>query len=155
MHSNMNEKNFKIPNDIGGPIQWKAFLPVPIVKAFNALDTDKGRASFWAESAILENDEIEFHFINGSACQSKILERDPPNLWVIEYLGGVAKFELSEKDDGTELLLTHSGVPDEEWIETYSGWLTVLLSLKAWIIYDADLRNHDPNRTWNEGYVDQ
>jgi len=31
----------------------------------------------------------------------------------------------------------------------------VLFPLKAWLMPGADLRNHDPTRSWDDGYVDQ
>jgi hypothetical protein len=35
-----------------------------------------------------------------------------------------------------------------------AGWVSVLLALKAAADFGIDLRNHDPARTWNKGYVD-
>lgn len=34
----------------GGPIRWRLHLPVPPSEVYEALNTDDGRASFWAES---------------------------------------------------------------------------------------------------------
>ena len=48
-----------------------------------------------------------------------------------------------------------ASVAAEEWHEVHAGWLNVLLPLKAWIAHGVDLRNHDPGRTWAQGYVDQ
>lgn len=31
---------------------------------------------------------------------------------------------------------------------------SVLLALKAFVDHDVDLRNHDPTRTWDQGYCD-
>jgi len=39
-------------------IQWRLHLKSPIEKVYQALSTDSGRASFWAESAIERDDSI-------------------------------------------------------------------------------------------------
>jgi hypothetical protein len=142
--------------DPPGPIQWKLHLRAPVEAVYHALTTDEGRASFWAASGEEKQDVIEFRFINGVSHRSRVLEKTSPRLFALEYFGGVARFEL--EPDGTaatELTLTHSGVPAEEWLETYAGWLNVLLVLKAAVVFGVDLRNHDPRRSWKQGYVDQ
>ncbi|MGK7295931.1 MAG: Ku protein, partial [Candidatus Wenzhouxiangella sp. M2_3B_020] len=59
----------------GGPIRWRLHIPVPPKTVFEALDTDAGRAGFWAESAVERDGRIEFRFFNGERCSSAILER--------------------------------------------------------------------------------
>lgn len=142
--------------NIGAPIRWRLHLPAAPEEVFAALATDAGRAAFWAESAVERDGAIDFQFINGSTHRSAILHSRPPSLFAINYFGGEARFELSDDGrGGTDLLLTHTGVARDEWIETHAGWLNVLLPLKAWLITGVDLRNHDPSRCWNKGYVDQ
>jgi len=131
-------------------------VPAPPGEVYRALDSDAGRASFWAESAVERDGHIEFRFVNGVEHRSRILERRPPARLVLEYFGARASFDL--RDDGrggTDLLLTHEGVPIEEWQEVHAGWLNVLFPLKAWVAFGIDLRNHDPARTWDDGYADQ
>ncbi|MFZ2507305.1 MAG: SRPBCC domain-containing protein [Steroidobacteraceae bacterium] len=141
---------------IGGPIRWRMHIPVPPEKVYAALDTDEGRAAFWAESAAEIDGQIEFRFINGYSCRSKVLERQPPQLLAIDYIGGRASFELeSDGQGGTDLLLTHTGIGTDEWNEVHAGWLNVLFPLKAWLTHGVDLRNHERNRTWDEGFADQ
>jgi uncharacterized protein YndB with AHSA1/START domain len=131
-------------------------LPLPPEKVFAALDSDEGRASFWAESAVEADREIEFRFINGITCKSEILERRPPRVLAIDYFGGTARFELTaDGAGGTDLLLTHEGVEPEDWYEVHAGWLNVLFPLKAWLVCGVDLRNHDVARSWDQGYADQ
>lgn len=102
------------------------------------------------------NGSIEFHFINGDTHKSRIVERRPPELLIIEYFGSIARFELTLDGAGaTDLLLTHYGVEPNEWNEFHAGWLNVLFPLKAWVTYGVDLRNHDANRSWDQGYADQ
>src|SRR5262245_37610905 len=121
---------------IGGPIRWRMYLPVPPEKIYAALDSDEGRAAFWAESAIEGIGVITFHFINGYRTVSPIVERQPPYLWAIDYLGGVVRFELTpDGAGGTDLFLVHTGITEEEWNETHAGWLNVLFPLKVWVLY--------------------
>jgi uncharacterized protein YndB with AHSA1/START domain len=130
-------------------------IKVPPERVFATLDSNDGRAAFWAESAVECDGLIEFRFINGVRHQSRIVERRAPHSWAIEYFGGLARFELSpDGRGGTDLQLTHDGVKPEEWTETYAGWLNVLFPLKAWLAHGVDLRNHDPERTWDR-YADQ
>ena len=131
-------------------------LPATPGQVFTALDSDEGRAAFWAEAAVEVEGVIQFRFVGGVETGSRILERRPPHLFVIDYMGGPARFELSEDGSGgTDLLLTHEGVSPEEWNEVHAGWLNVLFPLKAWVTHGVDLRNHDPERSWDRGYADQ
>jgi uncharacterized protein YndB with AHSA1/START domain len=140
----------------GGAIRWRIHVPVSPEQVFQALNSDGGRASFWAESAIERDAHIDFQFINGFRCRSKVLERRPPHLLALDYMGGPARFELvSDGAGGTDLLLTHEGMGPEEWHEVHAGWLNVLFPLKAWLTHGVDLRNHHPARTWDQGYADQ
>ena len=140
----------------GGPIRWRMHIPASPEAVYGALDSDEGRAAFWAESAVERDGFIHFEFVGGCRERSRIIERKAPEVFAIQYFGTVARFELTDDGSGgTELLLTHEGVPDEEWNEVHAGWLNVLFPLKAWVGYGIDLRNHDPERSWEEGYADQ
>ena len=141
---------------VGGPIRWRVHIPASVEKVFATLDTSEGRASFWAESATEVDGYIDFRFINGEGYRSKVLDRRPPRLLCIDYFGGLVRFELTvDGKQGTDLLLTHDGVAAEEWSEVHAGWLNVLFPLKAWVVHGIDLRNHDPARSWQQGYADQ
>lgn len=140
----------------GGPIRWRIHIPAPPERVYGALDSDAGRASFWAESAIETDGAIEFRFINGYRCRSPILERRPPRTFAIDYFGGPVRFELTpDGGGGTDLLLTHEGIGPDEWNEVHAGWLNVLFPLKAWVVHGVDLRNHDRARSWDQGFADQ
>jgi uncharacterized protein YndB with AHSA1/START domain len=140
----------------GGEIRWRLHIRVPPERVYAALDSNEGRASFWAESAVEGNGGIEFRFVNGFTHTGKLLARRPPGLWEIEYFGGPARFELEpDGSGGTDLLLTHRGVGREEWNEVHAGWLNVLFPLKVWLLHGVDIRNHDPKRAWEQGYADQ
>ena len=141
---------------VAGPIRWRMHIPASPEKVFAALDSGEGRARFWAETADETDGHIDFRFINGYTCRSKVLERRHPFVLGIDYFGGPARFELTpDGKGGTDLLLTHDGVAPEEWNEVHAGWLNVLFPLKAWVVHGVDLRNHDSARTWEQGYADQ
>jgi hypothetical protein len=38
--------------------------------------------------------------------------------------------------------------------KTAAGWGSGLMALKGVMDYGVDLRNHEPMRTWDQGYVD-
>jgi uncharacterized protein YndB with AHSA1/START domain len=138
-----------------GPIRWKIHIPAPPETVYRALASDEGRASFWAERAIEKDGAIHFEFANGVRHRSRILEREAPRSFSIEYFGGRASFGLvPDGRGGTDLNLLHEGVSPEEWIETHAGWLNVLFPLKAYLAFGADLRNHDRARSWDRGYAD-
>ncbi len=140
----------------GGPIRWRMHIPAPPERVYAALDSAEGRRAFWAESAIERDGLIDFEFVNGYRCTSRIVERHPPRVWSVDYIGGEARFELTpDAEGGTDLLLTHTGIPHREWNEVHAGWLNVLFPLKAWLAHGVDLRNHDADRSWDQGYADQ
>jgi len=131
-------------------------LPADPETVFAALDSDEGRRAFWAESAEEADGFVHFRFINGLRYKSKILSRESPWMWAIDYFGAEARFELvADGDGGTDLLLSHEPVPAEAWNEVHAGWLNVLFPLKAYVVHGVDLRNHDPSRIWDDGYADQ
>jgi hypothetical protein len=130
-------------------------IPAPPDEVYAVIDSDEGRARFWAESAIERHGIIEFVFINGIRLDSRVIDRRGPSLFVIDYISGPARFELApDGKGGTDLLLTHEGIADDEWNEVHAGWLNVLFPLKACVVHGIDLRNHDPARTWDQGYAD-
>jgi uncharacterized protein YndB with AHSA1/START domain len=140
----------------GGPVRWRLHVPVSPERVYAALDSNDGRAAFWAESAVETAGSITFRFVTGEEHVARVLERIPPRLWCLEYFGSAARFELSaDGRGGTDLLLTHHDIPPAEWHEVHAGWLNVLFPLKAWLAHGVDLRNHDPARSWLAGYADQ
>jgi uncharacterized protein YndB with AHSA1/START domain len=142
-------------DETGGPIRWKIHLPAPPETVYRALASDEGRASFWAERAVEKEGAIHFEFGNGVTFESRILVREPPRRFSLEYFGGAATFDLAlDGRGGTDLTLVHEGVAPEEWIETHAGWLNVLFPLKAYVAFGVDLRNHDGERLWDHGYAD-
>jgi len=138
-------------------IRWQVHLRTPPSRVFALLDTPDGRARFWAASAEeVEPGVIDFQFTSGEQWRSRILERQPPRRLVLTYFeSSVATFDLNAATDGgTDLTLTERGVPPSAWKDNYAGWVSLLLMLKAAADFDIDLRNGDPRRSWNAGWVD-
>lgn len=137
-------------------IRWHLHLHSSVEEVYAALASDEGRASFWAESAVEQEGVIHFVFPNGATWLGRILETALPYIFAVEYYGGsVARFVLADDGaGGTELTLTDTGVLDAHRAEVAAGWVSVLLALKAAVDYGVDLRNHDPKRTWDQGYAE-
>jgi uncharacterized protein YndB with AHSA1/START domain len=137
-------------------IRWRLHLASPPGRVFEFLATDEGRARFWAESAVEREGVIHFIFPGGQRWQGQVLVSDPPRLFKLVYYGGsTTTFRLEEDDfGGTNLTLTDEGVPAEDHWEVAAGWVSVLMALKAAVDFGADLRNHDPEHSWDQGYAD-
>jgi uncharacterized protein YndB with AHSA1/START domain len=144
------------PSDNEQVIRWRLHLAAPPERVFALLETDAGRARFWAASAVELDGALDFAFPNGLTWRGRVLAHDPPHRYAVEYFGGsVTTFELvPDGAGGTDLTLTDSGAPEADRLATTAGWVSVLLALKAAADFGVDLRNHDPTRTWDQGYVD-
>ena len=137
-------------------LRWRLHLISPPGQVHAVLMTDLGRAHFWAESAEEQDGRITWIFPSGETCRGEILENAPPRHFAVRYVSdSVTTFDLTDDGSGgTDLILTSSGVSVENRAEIAAGWVSILLALKAAVDFGVDLRNHDPNRTWNQGYVD-
>lgn len=136
-------------------ISWNIHFRSGQQKVFDALATDAGRAKYWAESTEEKDGHITFHIYNYPSVRGKILAKEPPYLFELEYFGTRVRFELqSDGRDGTILHL-HAEVDDNALREEMTaGWVSVLMAMKAAVDFDVDLRNHDPNRAWAQGFAD-
>ena len=137
-------------------IRWRIHLASTPLEVYRALATDNGRAQFWAESAVEMEGKVHFQFPNGLAWTGEVVNDHAPNRFAIRYFGGsLASFELADDGaGGTDLTLTDTGVPAPDRTEVMAGWVSVLMALKAAVDFSVDLRNHDSQRTWDQGYVD-
>jgi len=137
-------------------IRWRLHLKSPPDAVYQLLATDEGRAKAWAESAVEVDGAIDFIFPNGQRWRGKIIERSQPTRFAVEYFGGsITTFELADDGaGGADLTLTDAGVPAADRTEVIAGWVSVLLALKAAVDFGVDLRNHDPGRTWDEGFAE-
>ncbi len=140
----------------GEPIVWRIHLASPRERVFEFLATDEGRARFWAESAVEGERGIKWCFPNGMVTTLELLESTPPSRYSVRSLGrSAATFTLTADGvGGTDLTLEDVGVPLAWRDETEAGWISVLLALKAAVDFGVDLRNHDPDRTWDQRYAD-
>jgi hypothetical protein len=134
---------------------WKRHLKSSPEVVFGFLSTASGREKFWAEKAPEIDGIILFSFPNGESYEGKILESNTNRVFCLDYFNSKVMFSLEpSKNNGTDLTLTNEGVPEDEFLEVYSGWVSVLMNLKAAADFQIDLRNHDPDKTWNEKYID-
>ena len=142
--------------DADEPIRWRLHLASPPEKVYELLSTDAGRARFWAEHAWEEGGSVEFRFPNGMTHRGRVLAKDLPRRFAVEYFGGTtAEFVLADdRRGGTDLSLTETGVPAKWREENRAGWVSVLMALKTAVDFDADVRSHDPQRTWDQGFVE-
>lgn len=139
-------------------VRWKLHLASPPERVYAMLASDEGRAQFWPETSVERDGEMVFTFLSEpQPFTFKILEQSPPSRFVFHYFGDTTvSFELaSDGGGGTDLTMSETGFPSESHRqENYAGWLQVLLNLKAAVDFGVDLRNHDPVRTWAQGYCE-
>ena len=136
-------------------ITWKLHLKSDPKAVFGLLTTDAGRKTFWAEKAIEENGIIHFVFPNGQIYDSQITGQIPNKELCLDYFDSSVKFLLAPAENwGTDLTLINENVPESDFAEVNAGWVSLLMNLKAVADFQCDLRNHDPKRTWGQGYAD-
>jgi len=137
-------------------VLWRLHLASSPERVYDMLATDAGRARFWAESAAEVEGVIGFVFPGGLRWCGEILERVPPRPFAVRYYGGSrTTFRLrAGAVGGTDLDLVDEEVGPMDVLEARPGWVSVLLALKATADFGVDLRNHDPARTWAEGFCD-
>ena len=135
-------------------IVWRIALTSPPDRVFDMIATDEGRARFWAERTHTGGDVIRFHFPNGWVETSPVLAADRPHRFELTYFGMATRFDLEPEGTGTILTLTVSAVPGTEFDDVHAGWVSVLMALKAACDHNVDLRNHDPQRSWDQGFCD-
>ncbi len=137
-------------------IRWRVHMRSPPSAVFELLSSDAGRARFWAESARETSGRIDFRFPDGQTWRGRVLAREPPRRLSVKYVGGSTASFLLEDDGqgGTDLTLTDSGVKAEWRAEVVAGWISVLIALKAAVDFGVDLRNHDPQRTWDQAFAE-
>jgi hypothetical protein len=136
------------------PIRWKVALKASPSRVYEALNTDAGRASFWALEARERDGAIHFRFPNGWTEASPIVERTPDGSLEIVYFGARTRFDIEPSGKGSIVTLTAVGVPGPDWNDVHAGWVAVLLALKAHLDFGIDLRNGDPAKSWDTGFVD-
>lgn len=136
-------------------IVWRLRLSAPPERVFSAWLTPEDHVRFWSERSEDDPQGFRLQFIDGTVALCKVTERVSPSHIRIEYFGAQVDIALERLEAGTDLTLTARNVPSDEWQDVFAGWLNVLLPFKAWVDFGVDIRSHDPERTWREGYVDQ
>jgi len=136
-------------------IVYRLRLDSPAERVFALLATDRGRGAFWAERTEQQKEDIVFYFSNGEKLLSRVLESNPPHRLSITYFNGsIVTFDIQEQPTETELQLRETNLSALDERQNRAGWVSVLLNLKAQADHGIDLRNHHPQYTWSEGYVD-
>ncbi len=124
-------------------------------KLFRLLTTDQGREKFWAEKSRESENVITFFFPNGQTQNSRILKIVPNQHFEIEYFNSLVQFHiLPLPEKGCILELNNSNIPAADRFEQFAGWVSVLLSLKAYANFGIDLRNHHTDYTWDQHFVE-
>ena len=136
-------------------IRWKSCLKSAPGKVFLYLTSKEGIEKYWAEKAEKKDGHIQFSFPNKEVYKSKILNQEANKNFPIEYFNSIVDFILSENElGGTLLEVVNSNVKKEDFLANYAGWVSVLMTLKAAVDFEVDLRNHDSQKTWDNDYVD-
>ena len=136
-------------------IRFKLHFAAPPEKVYEALNTDEGRRGYWAESADEHDGKIHYVFLNGIEDTGAILERVEGKRFSARYFGWKTTFNLSKDGStGTDMEMVAEGIDEAEKMEISAGWVSWLMAMKASVDFGVDLRNHDPNRTWFDRYVD-
>ena len=136
-------------------IRWKMHFISPPARVFSALATDEGRAHYWAESAPEVNGEVTFHILGFEPFTGRIVKKNAPSQFALEYFGTIVEFSLHDDGKGgTDLSLVATQVDESIRMEMSAGWVSVLMAMKAAVDHGVDLRNHDASRTWRDGYAD-
>lgn len=136
-------------------IRWRVSLRTDAAGAYDYLSTAVGRERFWAEEAPERDGHIHFRFSDGSHLRAKRLECAPPHLFSLRYFdGNVVRFLIEEAPGrGCHVTVEEHCASPEQHVVNSPGWVSVLLALKAAVNHGVDIRNHDPGRTWANGFV--
>ena len=139
----------------GHTLRWQLRLRAPVAEVFSLLTTDRGRETFWVERSIQRGDQLEFQYPGGAKLVCLVLEHKKNERFTITYFDGTrVSFTLCDANGGTHLTLEQRDLAAESAAENRAGWVSVLLALKAQADFGVDLRNHDSDRTWEQGYPD-
>ena len=137
-------------------IIWKLHFVSSPEKVYKALTDPKQRKGYWAESAEeVEEGLIHYKFLNGIEDKGRVLEQVENVRYCVNYFNWRVTFELTpDGKEGTDMLMTCQDVHENLKTELIAGWVSWLMAMKAWVDFDVDLRNHDPKRTWFDGFAD-
>ena len=135
-------------------IDWRVHFASAPEAVWEAWTTNAGRERFWAETSRDMETGFGLSFVNGETLDVEVVEALPPDRLVFRYFGGsTVILELApDGSGGCDLRLREEGAPEP--VETYAGWVSVLLACKGAVDFGIDLRSRDPARSWDAGFVD-
>ncbi len=139
------------------PIAWRVHLSSGPDAAFSAWTTDAGRECFWAQRSVTSPDGFTLSFSNGQELDVRVLENEAPHRFAFRYFDGTrVTLEITAPiTGGCDLHLREDGHASERHRqENNAGWVSVLLAFKAAVDFGIDLRNRDPGRSLEQGFVD-
>ena len=139
-----------------GVIKWKAHFRSSPERVYGALASPNERAKYWADTVEERAGKLTYEFKSmGFRDEGRILKQVPQRLFSVEYLGTEVNFHLSaDSTGGTDLELHVRNVPESRRTELIAGWVNFLMTMRGAVDFGIDLRNHDAERTWNKGYVE-
>jgi len=141
--------------DPGTPLLLRIRLQSNPDKIYECLTSDREREKFWVEKSIESDGGIFLLFPNGQKQMARIISDTPGKIFEIEYFGSYVKFEIfPQQGKGCILQLSNDKIPAADWCEQYAGWVSVLMALKGYADYGIDLRNHHPDYSWDQHYID-
>ena len=147
-----NQNNFQSQ---AGVVQWCVHFHSSADTVYEYLSSADKRKLYWAESAEEQNGVIKYRFLNGIEDDGRILEKSPGRLFRVEYFGAEVTFEIEPcEPDGCDMSVTAKNVEEHERCELIAGWVSWLMAMKGAVDFGVDLRNHDPGRTWADGFAD-
>jgi uncharacterized protein YndB with AHSA1/START domain len=137
-------------------IEWRLHLHSPPEAIFDFWATNKGREQFWAERSRESPAGFTLEFVNGQTIDVELVESRRPEHFAFRYFSGstVTVSFVPDGAGGCDLHLVENELPETEYSENRAGWVSVLLALKAAADFGVDLRGHDPERSWDQGYAD-
>lgn len=135
-------------------ILWRVFIAKPTAQVFAYLTHDALRQQYWCELSVQDGPNIAMHFSNRQKTMAQVQGVAAPKVFDLRYFDSDVSFRLEATAVGTILTVENTGVAVDEWQAVQSGWVSVLLALKAACQFGIDLRNHDPARSWDQGFVD-
>ena len=137
-------------------LRWRVHLTVPPALLYGWIATDAGRSRWWVDRSHEADGLVELQLAAGESLFAPIIDRHAPERFVLRWIGGSeARFELRpDGHGGPDLEFALLDVPDERWSREHAGWAARLLALKAASEFGVDLRNHDPQRGFEAGYLD-
>lgn len=135
-------------------VNWQVYIKARKSEVYKYLTEDNLRERFWVEKSETNGHNVVFQFPNGVTTVCNFLSQTPDTQVKLTYFDTLVEFDLQELESGTVLKLSNTGISDTDYEEILAGWVSVLLSLKAAVQFNVDIRNHDARRCWDQRFVE-